>query len=128
MVINALESLGHKPQVDDDGDVFMYYQLKALYVLETRHEDTNYVAVTLPMFYEISEGDEVRILAVCNKVTRDIRQIKVYVDRTLKDVTASCEFYYCDEQCLRSQLKRSLDFLGKIRTVFKKALTEFEEE
>lgn len=127
-VMNALEAMGYKPQVDNDGDIYLYYQLKAIYVLETQQEDSDYLAVVLPMFYEMKEGEEVKTLAACNKATRELRQIKVFVDRTLKDVTASCEFYYCDEQCLRSQLERSLDYLGKIRTVFKNYMTEFDEE
>ena len=45
--------------------------------------------VMLPQFYEMDEGEEIKTLAVCNKLTRDVKLAKLFVDKNLKDVTAS---------------------------------------
>lgn len=127
MVISALESLGYKPTIDDDGDVMLHYQMKLIYVLGVQHEDVSSLAVVFPQFYEIDEGDEIKTLTVCNKLTRDVTLAKLYIDRNLTDVTASCEFFYCDEECLRSQLEHALDIIGQVRSAFHRAMREFDE-
>lgn len=33
MVVSVLQSLGFKPQIDDDGDIFVRYQMKTFYVM-----------------------------------------------------------------------------------------------
>lgn len=45
--------------------------------------------VMLPQFYEMDEGEEIKTLAVCNKLTRNVKLAKLFVDKNLKDVTAS---------------------------------------
>ncbi len=127
VVVNALEAMGYKPEIDSDGDVKFSYQMKTLYVLGTQKENDgdNYIVVMLPQFCEISEGDEIKALTVCNKLTRDVTVAKLYIDRTLKDVTSSYEFFYCGEECLRAQLEHSLDIIGMMRSAFYKALREF---
>lgn len=44
-VIHALEEMGYKPTVDDDGDVMFRYQMKSLYVLGTQKDDCNFLVV-----------------------------------------------------------------------------------
>lgn len=36
LVVKALESMGYKPKIDNDGDVMFHYQMKLIY---TRHTD-----------------------------------------------------------------------------------------
>lgn len=127
LVISALETMGYKPTVDDDGDVMLRFQMKTIYVLGTQQDDTKYLVVMLPQFYEIKEGEEIKTLTVCNKLTRDITLAKLYIAPNLKDVTASCDFYYCDEECLNSQLEHALDVIGQVRSTFHKAMREFDE-
>ena len=127
LVVNALEAMGYKPQIDDDGDVYLHYQMKVVYVLGTQQEESKYLVVMLPQFCEIKQGEEIKTLTVCNKLTRDVTLAKVFIDKTLKSVTASCEFYYCDEECLYSQFEHSLDIIAQIRSVFYKAMREIEE-
>lgn len=127
MVMSALEAMGLKPHVDDDGDVALRYQMKNFYVLCTQDEDRDFLVVMLPQFYEISEGDEVKVLAVCNKVTRDVSLVKVFVDQTLKNVTATCEFYYSGEDGMRCGLEHSLKNLGMIRSTFYKELRDMSD-
>lgn len=127
LVISVLETMGYKPTVDNDGDVMLRYQMKTVYVLGTQQEESTYLVVMLPQFYEMNDGEEIKTLTVCNKLTRDVMLAKLYIDKTLKDVTASCEFYYCDEECLCSQLEHALDIIGQVRSTFHKAMREFDE-
>lgn len=119
--------MGYKPKVDDDGDIVFCCQMKTIYVLGTQQEESKYLLVMLPQFYDMNEGEEIKTLTVCNKLTRDVTLAKVFIDKTLKSVTASCEFYYCDEECLYSQFEHSLDIIAQIRSVFYKAMREIEE-
>lgn len=127
MVISVLEDMGYQPRVDSDGDVLFRFQMKHLYVFATQQEETSFLVVMLPQFYEMSEGEEIKVLTLCNKLTREVRLAKIYIDTNLTEVTASCEFFYCDEASLRLQLEHSLVILGRVRSVFRQALVEFEE-
>lgn len=123
----TLEVMGYKPMIDDDGDIVLRYQMKTIYVLGTQQEDTEYLVVMLPQFYEMHDGEEIKTLTVCNKLTRDVTLAKVFIDKTLKDVTACCEFYYCDEDCLEAQLKHSFEIIGQIRSIFYKTMGEMND-
>lgn len=127
LVINMLEFMGYKPKVDNDGDVMFRFQLKTLYVLGTQEEESNYLLVMLPQLYEMDDGEEIKTLTVCNKLTRDIKLAKVYVDSTFKNVSASCEFYYCNsDDCLQSQFEYSLNILSQIRSAFFAEIRDIE--
>lgn len=126
-MINTLNDLGYKPSVDDDGDVAFRYQMKAVYVLGTMEEDTNYLVVILPQIYEMEEGEEIKALTACNKLTRELSFAKVYIDSTFKNVNACCEIYYCDEECLKSQLEQALNVISQVRSTFLKAMRELDE-
>lgn len=123
MVISVLEDMGYQPRVDSDGDVLFRFQMKHLYVLATQQEENPFLVIMLPQFYEMSEGEEIKVLTLCNKLTREVRLAKIYIDTNLTEVTASCEFFYS----LRMQLEHSLVILGRVRSVFRQALVEFEE-
>lgn len=126
MIISALEKMGFSPEVDNDGDIILCYQLKNIYVLVGDEEDT-YVSVMLPQFYEIEEGEEAIVLAVCNKMTREMKMTKVFVDQTFKNVSATCEFFYANEESLEQHLDKSLHLLGVVRTIFRNDMKELGE-
>lgn len=126
LILKTLEKMGYSPEVDNDGDIMFFYQMKHIYVL-TSDEDEPYVSVMLPQFHEIGEGQETLVLAVCNKMTRELKMAKVFIDQTFKNVTATCEFYYVNEDSLEQNLRNSLQMLGVVRTVFRKDLTELSE-
>ena len=58
----------------------------------------------LPQLHEIDEGQETLVLAVCNKMTRELKLAKVYIDQTFKNATATCEFFYVNEESLEQNL------------------------
>lgn len=123
LILRVIEGLGYKPQVDDDGDVKIRYQMKTIFVLVGDEDDT-YTLLTMPNFCDVEDGAEHIALAVCNKLTRDLRLAKVYVDQTFKSVSANCEFYYTDEASLKLNIENSLKILGVVRTLYKKTQDE----
>lgn len=126
MVVSVLQSLGFKPQIDDEGDIFVRYQMKTFYVMESNSDDEDYLVVVFPQMYEVNEGEETKVLAVCNKITREIKLTKVYIDQTLKNVSASCEFYYNGEESLKTCLDKAIEILGMVRSTFIKTIRSFD--
>ena len=119
LIFQTLEKMGHKPEIDGDGDIQVRYQMKNIFVFVGDEDDT-YVVVLLPQFYEIAGGEEALVLATCNKVTRELKLVKVFVDQTFKNVSASCEFFYANEE--------SLQMLGIVRSHFRKNKLELSED
>lgn len=126
LILKTLEKMGYSPEVDNDGDIMLHYQMKTIYVL-TGDEDEPYVSMMLPQFHEIDEGRETLVLAVCNKMTRELKLVKVYIDQTFKNVTATCEFFYANEESLEQNLRNSLQILGVVRTVFRNDMAELSD-
>lgn len=126
LILQILEKMGYKPEIDNDGDIMFRFQMKSVFVM-TGDEDEKYVSVMLPQFHEIVDGEETLVLAVCNKMTRELKLVKVYVDQTFKNVTATCEFFYANEETLEECLVHSLELLGVVRSVFRKDKTGLSE-
>lgn len=127
IIMDTLNKMGYNPIQDEDGDVLFYYQMKAIYVI-IADEDESYVSLLLPQFNEIEEGKEALVLAVCNKMTRELKMAKVYIDKTFKNVTCTCEFYFANEESLVQNLTNSLKLLGIIRTLYRNEYAEMQEE
>lgn len=126
MILEAIENLGYNPHVDDDGDICVRYQMKSIFFL-TGQEEEQYVSAILPQFSEVQEGEETMTLAICNKVSREIKLAKVYIGQTLKSVTASCEFFYTDMDSLKNNVEHSLNILGMVRSTYFKVRSEFND-
>lgn len=126
MILEAVGSLGYKPTVDDDGDICVRYQMKNIFFM-TGSEEEQYVTAILPKFQEVNEGEEALALAVCNKVNRDTKLAKVYIDQTFKSVSASCEFFYTDMESLKNNVEYTLVILGMVRSAYYNAREEFVE-
>ncbi len=127
LILSTLEKMGYSPEVDNDGDIKLLYQMKTIYVM-TGDEEEPYISMMLPQFHEIEDGQETMVPAVCNKLTRELKLAKVYVDQTFKNVTATCEFFYANNEALEQNLRNSLQMLGVVRTVFRKDLAELSED
>ena len=74
---------------------------------------------------KIEDGEEHLALAACNKITRELKLVKVYVDQTFKNVSANCEFYYTDEESMKNNIENSLRILGIVRTLYLSTRNEF---
>ena len=127
-IYNVLERLGYKPQYDEDGDILMRYQLKLLLFLTQDDDEEHFVNVTLPQFSSVPEGQELLYLAACNKLTRETKMAKVFIDHTLKNVTATCEFFFDDEETLEKNIVRTLRILSIMRTAYNVCIKEMSDE
>lgn len=126
MILSVLEKMGYTPEIDSDGDILFCYQIKAVYVLMGDENDT-FVTILLPQFHGVEDGEEAYALAACNKMNREMKMTKVYVDQNFKSVSASCEFYYTNEESLEKNLHHSLQVLGVVRSLFKDNLEELND-
>jgi hypothetical protein len=125
LILSVIEKQGYTPQVDDDGDVYIYYQMKKVFFMFSDDAE-NYLVVTCPNVSEVEEGGEALALAACNKATRELKLVKMYTDSTMSYVSASCEFYYDSEQTLAMCVEKSLSVLGVARTVYRNTKAELD--
>ena len=128
LIINAIREIGYNPQIDDDGDIFFRFQMKIIFIMSSNDDEDKYASALLPQFAEVDEENVLLNLAACNKVTRETKMAKVFIDQTLKNISASCEFFFTDEDSLKTNLIHSLNILAMIRTVYNNTLTEFSQE
>lgn len=117
-LMSMLQGMGYRPEYDEDGDIRIVYQMKHVCFLIQEDEEENYLSVMLPQFVDIEEGKESLSLAICNKMTRELKLAKVYVDHTFKAVTGVCEFFYANEESLEYCIKMSLRTIGVLRSLY----------
>lgn len=125
-IISILEKMGYCPEVDEDGDIYFSYQMKTIYVMVGEEEDP-YISVMLPKFHQIEDDTDIQVLAVCDKMTREMKLAKVFIEPSYSSVTSTCEFYYANDEALEQCLRKSLQILGIIRAVFRKDLAELSD-
>lgn len=121
-IVNILTDLGYKPIVDKDGDIYLMYQMRHVYIIVSHPIDT-YYSVFLPTIYNVDEGEEQLVLAACNKMTREIRCMKTFLDENYKKVCSVFEFY-STEDYLSSQIKEALDTIVSAPRLFTKQMKE----
>ena len=63
---SILEEMGYKPKIDDDGDVYLKYQMKTFYFMPSTEVD-DYLTVWFPQLLAVDEGEEAQSMAICNK-------------------------------------------------------------
>ena len=126
ILLTLEQKMGFSPETDDEGDIFFPYQMKTIYVCPGEYEPC--VSVMLFNFHEIQDGTEPKVLAVTNRMNRELRFAKVFVEKTFKHVSASCDFYYNDEEALEQNLRHSLEVLGVIRSLFRMNMDELSED
>ena len=117
-IMDVLTRIGLKSCLDEDGDISFYYQLKCVYIIVS-DDDEPYATLLYPHLYDIDEGEETLVLATCNKMTRELKLCKVYVDPSFKHVSSGFEFYYANDEALELNLRQSLNILGKVKTLFR---------
>lgn len=121
-MVDILTDLGYKPRIDKDGDIYFMYQMKHIYVIVNQPVDT-YYSVFMPIIYSVDEGEEQLVLAACNKMTREIRCMKTFLDSDYKKVSSVFEFY-STEADLRMQIKEALDTIVTASRLFSKQMKE----
>lgn len=119
-VATVLQGMGYTPQYDDDGDIHILYQMKHVFFLLSEDDEDNYISIMLPQFIDIEEGEESLALAVCNKMTRELKNAKIYVDKSFKSISGACEFFYANNEALEYSIKKSLRMIGLMRSQYYK--------
>lgn len=126
LTLSVLEEMGYSPEVDDDGDIFFRYQMKSMFVM-MGNEEEDYVVVMMPQFADVESDEETLNLIVCNKITREMKIAKVYLEKNLQAVTATCEFFYKNAEDFKNSMEHSLEILGVIRTAYNHVKSEMKE-
>ena len=108
----VLEGMGFRPSYDDEGDIRMRYQMKEMFFLLNEEDEDNYLCIIFPHFIDIEEGEESMALAICNKMTRELKLAKAYVEASFKTVSATCEFYYANDEALEYSIRKSLRIIS----------------
>lgn len=62
MVVSVLQYLGFKPQIDDEGDIFVRYQMKTFYVMGANSDDEDYLVVVFPKCMRLTKGKKPKFL------------------------------------------------------------------
>lgn len=114
----VLQGMGYTPHYGEDGDIHILYQMKHIFFLLDEEDEDNYISMMLPHFIDIEEGEESIALAVCNKMTRELKLAKIYVDNTFKSVSGTCEIFYANNEALEYSIKKSLQMIGLIRSLY----------
>lgn len=127
LLIKVLKDMDLEPELDKDGDVSVVYQLKNVYFV-IGDEEEKYLLVMLPQFYDVEEGEESLILLTCNKMNREMRMGKVYMDQAMRSVYAATEFIYTDEESLRQNVDNALGLIAVVRRFFREEKASLEEE
>lgn len=125
-IVEALKRMGYNPEIDEDGDVYLVYEMKAILFLMD-DDGESYCSVRLLKVYEMDEEDALKVLAACNKLNRERRVVKTYIEEDFKSISAAYEFYYDDNSSLDNNIEKALALLGIIRTLFRRTLVELSE-
>ena len=127
LVVSTLEKMGYRPILDKDGDIMIRYQMKVVFVMVYDEEHDSFISVMLPQFYKMEDGEETLVLATCNKMTRNMKMVKTYVEEDYTSVTAACHFFHTNEEALERSLGHALRILGTMRTRFREKLEEMRK-
>lgn len=126
LVMKVLKDMGYEPELDSDQDIRLCMEMKELYFFIPDEEEECYVNIVLPQFTGIKEGKEILALATCNIMTRDMKLLKVYVEKNHESVSASCEFIYTDEDSLKQNIVCSMEVMSIVKTLYRRKCAELE--
>lgn len=124
--MKVLKDMGYEPELDSDQDIRLCMEMKELYFFMPDEEEECYVNIVLPQFTGIKEGKEILALATCNIMTRDMKLLKVYVEKNHESVSASCEFIYTDEDSIKQNIVCSMEVMSIVKTLYRRKCAELE--
>ena len=124
--MKVLKDMGYEPELDSDQDIRLCMEMKEFYFFMPDEEEKCYVNIVLPQFTGIKEGKEILALATCNIMTRDMKLLKVYVEKNHESVSASCDFIYTDEDSLKQNIVCSMEVMSIVKTLYRRKCAELE--
>lgn len=129
LICEILEEMELKPYVDEDY-IEVKYEAKTLvinYDVDENEDSTKckFISIQLPAFYMLGDENEItEVLLTCNRINRELRQIKTYLTEDLQYVTSSFEYWFVNREDLRNSLEWALIMFSNIRPLFHKTLHE----
>lgn len=117
IIMKTLKSMGLRPELDEDGDVYVISQSYryAILVEKDDEEKAGHVTVVLLPFYTLTDKKEKTCaLFVCNKANLNLKFVKVYVNEDMDSFLASVEFVYNSRQMLQYNIKKAMESLSVI--------------
>lgn len=117
-VMEVLQGMGYSPRYDDEGDIMLVFQMKHIFFLLNEEDEDNFLTLRHPQFVDLEDEDVSMALAICNKMTRELKGAKVYVDRTYRSVNANVEIFYANDEALEYSIRKSLRTLAVIRSLY----------
>ena len=125
-----LEEMGLSPVVNGNS-IEVTFEMKFLVINTSENEpnadedEDKYINIQLNRLYDIQDESEItEILVICNKLNRELRQIKTYISEDLSAVDSSFEFWFLDDADLRNNISTALYMFSYIRTYFYQSLRE----
>lgn len=123
-VMEVLQNMGYLPKYDEEGDIMLVFQMKHIFFMLNEEDEDNFLTIQHPQFIDLEEENVTMALAICNKMTRELKGAKVYVDNTFKTVSANFEIFYANDEALEYSIRKSLRTLAVIRSQYHKNLRE----
>ncbi len=117
MLEKVIGDMGYRLLKDKNGCLYVLFGRRPIYLFPDEDDD-HYMVVLLPGVAQFGEGEEELALAVCNKMTHRLKMAKVYADTSMRDITATCEFYYDDETGLHLSMDRAFGILSIVQNVY----------
>ena len=134
LVCSILKGMGLSP-VLDGGFVVVAFEMKTLVINllqdnenDNIDEEDKYITISLHDYYELSSEDDIcEVMVACNRLNRELRQIKTYITEDFQHVSSSVEFWYLNEEDLKNSIDFALYMLSRIRPSFYHALRAIHE-
>lgn len=126
MIYHILEQMGYMPEIDED-DVIVRFQMKPLVFITNEADEDPFVCILYSQFCEFEEEESALYLAACNKLTREGKLVKFFVDYSLTHVSATCEFFFEDESNLEFCIEKALRVISILRTSLRECIRELSE-
>ena len=133
-IVKVLNKMGYMPEVDEDEDVRLMYQMKTLFVLVRTGENDvpPVICVMMGKIYEVDESnknEKTGALIVCNELTREKALTKVTIDLKYGLVNAICQFLYIGEKALEQFFDCAFgsDELGNVSSEFQRRMNSLSK-
>jgi len=125
MIMEVLKDMRLRPKYDEDGDIIVKYQMHSILVLPDM-TDEGYIQLVMPNIYSVdSEEKQMTALYVCNKVTKDSKHVKAWLNDDMDLINVTSEFYVNSNDALQFAIKKGLDLLSTVSYVVKKEMSDY---
>lgn len=123
MIMKVLSGLGYMPREDEYGTILFCYRMKTFCVV-VEGETEPLVSLIYPNFVNVEKADLKAHMVVCNKLNRESKSIKVYMDSEFQHVSACIEFIHTGTRSLKQNITHAIEYLEPVRVAYKMILAD----